>query len=382
MIFSTHIEISKSALAHNLNFILNYLNPEVKFSAVVKGNAYGHGIEIIVPLQESMGVRHFSVFNAEEALRVWKVLKQKSTIMIMGMMTDAQQEWAIENDVEFFVFDFIRLNKAIKIASKIGKKALVHLEIETGMNRTGFPIRGLGNVIDFLLDNEQHLELKGVCSHFAGAESIGNYYRLKKQDKAFSRATKKIVGFKSKPLRHIACSAAVLRYPNTQLDLVRIGILQYGFFPNREVLINYLTKRKEHDDPLKRVITWKSRIMSIKEVKQGEFIGYGTSYFSNSPIKTATVPIGYSHGFSRSLSNQGRVIINGNYARVIGVVNMNMITIDVTGIPNVEQGNEVVIIGSQGGLEISVSSFSDYTNLVNYELLTRLPSEISRIIVD
>ena len=164
--------------------------------------------------------------------------------------------------------------------------------------------------------------------------------------------------------------------------MVRIGILQYGFFPSREVLIDYLTRHKENDYPLTRLISWKTKVMDVKSVKAGDFIGYGTSYLANANMKVASIPVGYSHGFSRSLSNQGRVLIQGKRLSVVGMVNMNMTLVDVSNLEGVQKGDEVVLIGKQGDLEISVSSFGEFSDLVNYELLTRLPSNIPRKIVD
>jgi alanine racemase len=162
------------------------------------------------------------------------------------------------------------------------------------------------------------------------------------------------------------------------MDLARIGILQYGFFPSNEVLVQYLTKNKSHENPLKRVISWKTTVMDVKEVKAGEFVGYGTSFFTSRKSKIALIPVGYAHGFSRSLSNQGKVLIRGQRFDVVGTVNMNMMAVDITHADGIAKGEEVVLIGKQGDLDISVSSFSDYSNLLNYELLTRLPAYITR----
>ncbi|MFT5166567.1 MAG: alanine racemase [Saprospiraceae bacterium] len=382
MFHTSHIEISRSALTHNLRFIREYIGENVLLSSVVKGNAYGHGIEAFVPLAEDCGVNHFSVFSADEAFRVTKVIKGDCTIMIMGMLDKEQTEWAIRNDIEFFVFDVERLENACRFAKKIGKRAKIHIEVETGMNRTGFSIREYPKVVQILKQENQHIVFRGLCTHFAGAESIANYHRIKKQQGAYSRVLKRLTLQHLIPeLKHTACSAATLRYPKTQMDLVRIGILQYGFFPSQEVLIHHLTKKKEEVYPLKRLITWKSKVMDIKSVKTGDFVGYGTSYLANSNMTIATIPIGYSHGFSRSLSNQGRVLIHGQQVNVIGMVNMNMISVNITNIEGVMRGDEVVIIGKQGDLEISVSSFSEFSDQVNYELLTRLPFDLPRKII-
>lgn len=379
---TSRIEISKSALVANVGFIRELLGPEVTFSSVVKGNAYGHGIDTYCPLIREQGVKHFSVFSAYEAYRVLSVVED-ATVMIMGMIEPDQLEWVIENDIEFFVFDQRRIEQAVQVAKRTGKKARVHLELETGMNRTGFSPSVLNGVLKTLSAHTTEIEVVGLCTHLAGAESIANYKRISDQFVRFKRASARIDKLDwMNPIRHTACSAAAIRYPKSRMDLARIGILQYGFFPSNEVLVQYLTRKKNFVNPLQRIISWKSSIMELKDVKAGEFVGYGTSYFTNTFTRIAIVPVGYSNGFSRALSNQGRVLVRGRRLDVVGMVNMNMMAVDVTELDNVEPGDEVVMIGRQGDLEISVSSFSDYSNQVNYEMLTRLPSDIPRIIVE
>ncbi len=380
---STYIEISKSAFKQNYDFIQSILLPNVKFSSVIKGNAYGHGIEVIVPVLEEIGVNHFSVFNGDEAFRVKQVCSSDTEIMVMGMLTEDQLEWVIEKEIEFYIFDIHRLERTIKICKELNKKAKVHFEIETGMNRTGLSKDDLNIAVEILKNNEEYLELYGLCTHLAGAESIANYYRIKNQLINYKKTLKRLNLIDIKPkYRHVSCSAGTIRFPETQLDMVRVGIMQYGFFPTNEVMINYLTQHKEVDDPLRRGLTWKSQVMSVKEVATGEFIGYGTAYFASKDMKIATIPIGYGYGFARALTNQGKVLINGEYAQVVGIVNMNIISVDITDIEDVLVGDQVTIIGRDGDKDISVSSFSDISNQVNYELLTRLPNDIPRVVVD
>lgn len=378
---TSHIELSTSALKHNISFIKELLGDTI-FSSVVKGNAYGHGVEFFCPMLYENGIRHYSVFSASEALEVLASIPNDITLMIMGYIDNTQIEWAIVNQVEFYIFEEDRLNKAIEVAKKIGKPARVHIEIETGMNRTGFSLRSLKALFIKLEENKNHIQVNGVCSHLAGAESIANYKRIKDQYERFKKTQLQLNNLDwLKTKYHLACSAASLQYPKSRMDLARIGILQYGFFPSSEVLVQYLTKNKTHENPLKRVISWKSKVMDVKEVKAGEFIGYGTSFFTNAKTKIAIIPIGYATGFNRSFSNLGKVLIRGQRLDVIGIVNMNMIAVDITGIDTVEKGEEVVIIGIQGDAEIKVSSFSDFSNLINYELLTRLPANITRKII-
>ena len=253
------------------------------------------------------------------------------------------------------------------------------------MNRTGVHVEEADHFCRMLLDSPELFRWEGLCTHFAGAESIANYLRVKRQFLLFKKMLKHIrLGFDQQPRTiHTACSAAAIRYPATHFDLVRIGILQYGFFPTREVQVEYMSRQEDsHTDPLRRLITWKSKVMDVRSVQTGEFIGYGTSYLANAPMRVASIPVGYAHGFSRSLSNQGRVLIGGRQAKVIGMVNMNLIQADITDIPEVQPGDEVVLIGRQGEQEITVSSFAEYSDQVNYELLTRLPLNIPRKIIN
>ncbi|PLX12124.1 MAG: alanine racemase [Marinilabiliales bacterium] len=373
------IEIDRSALIHNLNFIQDYLVRDVKVSSVIKANAYGHGIEEFVPIAEMAGINHFSVFSADEAQRACKVKQPETEVMIMGWVSDENLEWVIKNQIQFYVFEYLNLEKAAKVAKKLKEKAIIHLEVETGMNRTGFIQKDLKKAVDFISKNKDLFVVKGLCTHYAGAESIANHVRIQKQLKKYNQLYKWIVNNGVVPeIRHTACSAAAMSYPRTRMDMVRIGIIQYGFWPTLETYIQYISKQMDKTDPLIRIISWRSKVMSLKKVKTGEFVSYGTAYLANEDKIIAIVPVGYSHGYSLSLSNQGRVLVGGQRAGVIGVVNMNMLIVDVTTIPDIEVGDDVVLIGTQNGLDISLASFADFNNQLNYELLARLPMNIPR----
>lgn len=383
MLHTSGIEISRSALKTNLQYIKDNLENGVQLSSVVKANAYGHGIEEFVPLAESCGVGHFAVFSVREAQRVYESRKTSSSIMVMGMIEDDELGWAIERGVEFYVFDLHRLAKALDLARRIKKPARIHLEIETGMFRTGIDIDKIPEVMKMLRENADTHTLEGLCTHYAGSEESANHQRVKRQYECFNRVTEMFRKHNIKPrYRHTACSAAALRYPETQMDMVRIGILQYGFFPSEEVKSEAVAQEKGRAYPLNRLITWKTRVMDIKKVKAGNYIGYGDAYLANSDMTIAIVPVGYGYGYTRSLSNQGRALIHGKRVGVVGMVNMNMMSVDITGIDGVEKGDEVILIGHQGDLQISVSSFGQFSDQLNYELLTRLPAEIPRQIVD
>ena len=383
------IELSKSALTHNLRFLRKEVGPDVLISSVIKGNAYGHGINPFVPLAEECGMRHFSVFDADEAYQVRQCQTNADTqVMIMGFVNADGLEWAIEHDISFYVFDLHRLELALKFAQRIGKPARIHLELETGMNRTGLRGGDVERAVRTALEHQDCLKVEGVCTHYAGAENIANYKRIQDQIAEYNRLCSLItdMGFAT-PMRHTAASAAALTYPETRVDMVRIGIAQYGFWPSKETEMQHVLRenvktKRQYTDPLRRVLRWSSSVMHVAPVDPGEFVGYGTSYMTLRPQKVATVPVGYAHGFRRSLSNLGRVLIRGKRANVIGLVNMSEMLVDVTSIPSVEPGDETVIIGKQKNARISVGSFSDMANLVNYEMLVRLPSDIPRVVVD
>jgi len=379
MIHTSRIELSHEFLDCNISFIKSQLKKNCRYSMVIKGNAYGHGIEDILPLVERCQVDHFSVFSAEEAKRAFDVKQKQSDLMIMGFIDEEDIAWAIVNEISFYVFNLDRLKAAIAVAKELKKAARIHLEVETGMNRTGFRKVELDSMIKEVRSANSHLIIDGVCSHLAGAESISNFDRINQQINCFHQVHQllKENGIFPK-YRHLACSAGLLNYPETQLDMVRVGIANYGYWPSNELKMNRLLKRENWDDPLKAVLSWKSQIMSINKVPEGEYVSYGKAYLTNRDSKICSILVGYGYGFSRDLSNVGRVLINGKRVPVVGLVNMNMLLADVTDLPHVKVNDEVVLIGKQGDLEITVSSFSDMSNSLNYELLTRLPHHIPR----
>lgn len=384
MLQTSWIELDSSALKKNIRYLKKRIGPDTAFVSVIKGNAYGHGIEQFVPLAEESGVRIFAVYDAFEGYRALAVRNEDTHLIIMGMVDDDQLDWIIENDVAFFVFTQERLEAAIKQAKQCKKKARIHLELETGMNRTGFDESELETVVQIIKKNSRNLFIEGICTHYAGAESISNYHRIQEQYTQFKKLCKSLKRSGIAPrFYHSASSASALIYPHTIMNLVRFGIAQYGYWPSMETKMNNLLSEhaKFTKDPLKSVLSWKTRIMSIKAVSKGNFVNYGTSYLTTRNVRLATIPVGYCHGFSRSMSNLGQVLINGRKADVVGMVGMNMFMVNVTSIPNVKIGDEVVLIGRQGELSITVASFAELTKMVNYELLSRLPYQIPRIVI-
>jgi len=378
---SSTIQLSESALQNNITFIRKLVGPHVTISSVLKGNAYGHGIKQMVPLLERTGIRHFSVFGSFEALDVASFSQEDSTILIMGDILDDHIPWMMENDVECFVFNTVRLKALCQQARALKKKAKIHLELETGMNRTGVNPDEWEEMAALLKQFDDCIEVVGMCTHLAGAESVSNYKRILAQKALFNEGVSffRKNGIQARTL-HTSCSAGVIMYPENNLNMVRVGILQYGLWPSLETQVSYMRENKLTEDPLKRVISWRSHVMDIKHVKMGEFIGYGTSFLAEYDMKVATVPVGYSYGFSRGLSNHGRVLINGHRLSVVGLVNMNMFLVEITH-AEVKIGDTVTLIGDDGDLSITVSHFGNLSDQLNYELLTRLDKDIPRVVV-
>jgi len=379
---TSSITLSKSAMKQNLEFIASMLGP-TQLSTVVKGNAYGHGIAEYCPVLYDLGIRHFSVFSADEAFAVRSVLPPETEVMVMGYLSSDQLDWAIETNTSFFVFDRGRLADALASAKRISRKAIVHLELETGMNRTGFQPDTWFKLIEEMKHNKGHLNLKGICSHLAGAESATNHGRVMQQIQRFEhfKALLSEKGTFPDLQFHLACSAASMRYPQTRMDLVRVGILQYGFFPSEEMQAEYIAANPANPNPLKRVLSWTAHVLDVRTVAEGEYVGYGNSYCAEQAMTIAIVPVGYAHGFSRNLSNSGQILIKGCVCPVVGIVNMNMTIVDVSHCVEVCRGDEAVMVGRQGHAELTVASFSSYSEQVNYELLTRLPMNIPRKII-
>jgi alanine racemase len=271
-----------------------------------------------------------------------------------------------------------------EIAQEVGTPARIHLELETGGNRTGLPEDQLSDALRLLKRHARWIEFAGLCTHLAGAESIATQFRISKQLDAFAHA-RSVVAKRGMRARHyhVASSAAALAMPErAAMDLVRVGISSYGLWPSNDIYNLHLMRiNRSRDNPLLRVLTWKTEVMHVKEVKKDQFVGYGTSYQASKDMTIAVLPLGYANGYPRETSNKGHVLIRGYKAPIVGLVNMNLFMVDVTRIPDVAVGDTVVLIGRQRNNVIPISSFSEFSSSLNTEFVCRLPSSIPRQVV-
>ncbi|MCA9002864.1 MAG: alanine racemase, partial [Planctomycetes bacterium] len=294
--------------------------------------------------------------------------------------------WVIENGISFFAFDLDRVRAALAAAQRVKRIAFLHLEVETGLYRTGLSEQALSEAVSLVRKHPDHLKIVGLCTHLAGAESFANYLRVTEQIRVFEARAEQLKALGHPDvLKHAACSAGAFNFPHSIFDLVRFGIAHYGYWPSSETWVAWLrnqSKGPREGSPLKRVLEWKSHVLDLTTVPFGEYVGYGNAYQAQRETQIAVVPVGYSSGFPRSQSNLGQVLIDGKLCPVVGTINMNMLSVDVTDCDPVQRGDEVVLIGNQGDCEISVASFAERTRTFNYETLVRLDGPIPRQVVD
>lgn len=377
---SSRIELSQSALQNNFDFIRSKIGDEVIISSVVKANAYGHGIHRFVPMAEECGIRHFAVASSYEAEEVVEARITDAGIMIMGILYPEDLHWVIDEEIEYFVYDYRHLERSVGVAGKVGKQACIHLELETGANRTGIEREKLGQVITYIKNHQKQIDLKGVCTHFAGIESLSNQFRIQQQEQLFDEMCEEIEVSGLEPeLKHTACSGAALAFPETVMDMVRVGTAQYGLWPSPDIYnLHLMQEGSSSNGSLQQVLSWKTNVMHLKEVTEGDYIGYGTAYQAPRDMHVAVIPLGYGNGYARNLSNQGEVIIRGQKAPIVGSINMNVFMVDVTDVNDIQIRDEVVLIGEQGDQSISIKSFTEVTDAINNEFISRLPTAIPR----
>src|SRR5258706_891809 len=374
--FKIWVEISKKALISNVNVFRKCIGKNVKLGVVVKANAYGHGLkETILLLKDKVDV--FAVDSIDEALTI-RQIDSHIPIVVLGYITLINLSVAIKNDISFVVYNMETIKRILSL--KLNKPAKIHLKIETGLNRQGIQIKDLLRFLKFIKNHRDYLLLEGVSTHFANIEDTLDSTFPMAQLSEFEKAIRVIHGEGFHPsFIHIASAAGTLLYPETHFSMVRIGFGIYGWWSSLETRVSLLAQKRDLD--LKPVLTWKSLVAQIKYINVGESVGYGRTWFATRKTRIAVIPVGYSDGYDRRLSNIGRVIINGSYANVVGRVAMNMIMIDVTDVKNVKLEDEVALLGNKDGLKVSADEWAKKIGTINYEVVARINPLLPRIIV-
>ena len=375
---ATWVELSKSAYEHNIAFLSRLTGIE-RLALVVKANGYGHGLREMVNLAIQSGVKTLCVHSVSEAEQVRSLFSGR--IIIIGPTLPHQMKRVVECNAESVCYTVNQLISMNKVAVEAGVVVPIHLKLETGTNRQGIAGEELHTFLTHL-KKSRGVVLKAVYSHFANIEDTTDPTFAQRQLAEFERLTKEVEshGFKQFE-RHFASSAAAIIYPETHFDMVRVGLAQYGLWPSRETYLSFVTKYGA-GEYLKPVLSWKTRIAQVKMVPQGEHIGYGCSATVTRASKIAVLPIGYSDGYARLLSNRSRVLIGGHFAPVAGRIAMNLMMVDVTDIPNVKEGDEVVLIGESGEQTVSAEELAAHAQSINYEVVCSISPHIPRVVVD
>lgn len=374
--YKTCLEISENALLHNFNEFQKIVGKKVMVAPVVKANAYGHGLkEVVLILKNKTDI--FAVDNIDEALAIRKISK-KVKVLILGYTTRDNIKLAIKQNISFVVYNLDMLKYICSL--KLTKKAIIHIKVETGLNRQGIHGSDLINVLNFIKKHSDKILLEGIYTHFVNIEDTKDPSFAKTQLIRFKNSLEVVKEGGLNPiLIHTAASEASLLYKESHFSMIRLGIGLYGLWPSQETKNYFRSKGK--NITLKPVLTWKSIIVQVKLVSKGESVGYGRTWIADRASRIAIIPIGYSDGFDRKLSNIGRVIVCGSYAPVIGRVAMNMIMVDVNNIKNIKEGSEVIIIGRKGKLEITAEELAEKIGTINYEVVSRISPFLPRIII-
>lgn len=364
-------EINLDSIAKNVRAIKERLDEKTKLLAVVKADAYGHGAEEVSKVCLFNGADELAVATCDEGVQI-RNCSIKVPILILGNTVLGQIETVINYELTQTVFSFERAKIMSEIARKIGKTAYVQIKIDTGMSRIGF----LPND-DEILEIKKIFELPnikvtGVFTHFATADEKDKSFTLE-QFRRFEYVTKKLneMGYTDFD-RHCANSGTILDLKEFQMDMVRAGIIIYGMYPSEEV-------RKEVK--LYPAMSLKTQISYVKELEKGVSIGYGRTYFTKRKTKVATIPIGYADGYFRAFSNKAKVIVNGEFAKVIGNVCMDQTMIDVTDIKDVKEGDCVIVMGKENEKQVLAEDLAKIAGTINYEIVCNVGKRVPRVYI-
>lgn len=366
----TWIEIDLDILDKNYEEIRKIVPEGSDIMAIVKADGYGLGAVNIVRALMDKGVKRYGVATLSEALNI-KAKVPHAQILVMGYTPEYLAKVAIENNIRVTVYMKEQAEYLNDLANEVGKDAVIHIKIETGMNRIGFPPKA-SSIEDIKAIREMdNIIIEGIFTHFPDSEYNEEYTR--NSMKIFNDFLRRLEVLKINiPIKHSSNSAAIMSYPEYSLDMVRAGIIIYGLYPYPEADRSLLR--------LEPCFSLKSQVSYVKTLNKGERIGYGLTYETIDEEKIATIPIGYGDGYRRELSNKGYVLINGEYAKIVGLICMDQLMVNVTGI-DVKRGDEVVLIGKQGDKEITIEELSTFVDLNPASIISLISRRVPRVYV-
>ena len=373
------VEIDSTALQHNLRQFRKLIGKDRIMLAMVKANAYGHGMLPVVELALASGANWLGVHSLEEGVKL-REAGIRAPILVVGYIPIADLKEAVMRDLRMTVYNRETIAILSEICSQVSRKAYVHIKLETGTYRQGVNPEDVLSFAQKIQENPL-LVLEGIASHFANIEDTTDHsyaqFQLDNFLAILNSLREKGIDF---PIKHMSCSAAAILFPETFFDMVRIGIAMYGLWPSKETYVASLLQERE-PLTLKPVLTWKARVAQIKHVPKGAVIGYGCTYKSGRQSRLAVIPVGYYDGYPRNLSNTSFVLINGERAPLRGRVAMDFIVTEVTDIPDTRLENTVVLIGEDGNDQISADTLASWVGTISYEIVTRINSAVPRVVI-
>lgn len=364
----TRAEVDLGALGFNIDQIRKKVGSRTKIMAVVKANAYGHGISEVANAAVAFGVDSLGVAFPEEGLLLRQNGIAGPVVVLAGIAPD-QAGPCVDYDLEVAVPSLDIAQCVDDAARRRKKKAKVHLKVDTGMERIGVRAEEAPQFATTVAAM-RHLEIVGVFTHFATSDSADKtfaYWQLERFQKAIDEMRAAGVEI---PLRHIANSGAILDMPEACYDMVRPGVILYGIYPSKETSESF---------PVRPVMALRSKVILLKQVPANTSISYGRTYMTGRSTWVATVPIGYADGYSRLLTNKSEVLIRGRRYRTVGVICMDQLMVEVDSSTDVAVGDDVTLIGRDGAESITAWDLADRMNTIPYEILCAISSRVPRV---
>jgi len=373
----TWVEINSHALATNVTSLKALLSPSARFCAVVKANAYGHGLKEVTTILTREGVDAFAVDHIDDALllREWY---PTALILVLGYTMFDRFEEALRQDIQILLYDKEGIEQAQRVGAECARPFSVHLKVETGTYRQGILMEDLPDIIR-LIQRSSMIRVGGVSTHFANIEDSQNPEFATRQFMHFQQCLTLFgEGGVQPTFAHCACSAAIILYPQTHLSLVRAGISLYGLWSSE--LVQTTVRNQGFTCDLRPVLSWKTRIAQVKPISMGTPIGYGLSETMKRSGRIAVLPVGYWDGYSRLLSSVGEVLIKGTRCKILGRICMNMMMVDVSEVSSAKKEDEVTLLGIDGHQRISAEDLAQKSQTIHYEVVTKINPHLPRVV--
>jgi len=371
------VELDRSAPDWNLRQ-LRGCSPESSgtlFCAVVKANAYGHGIREIAGLIPSAD--WLAVNSLDEGLEL-RLMGEDRPVILLGHVLLERLGDALQAGLRLTVYNFETLDRLRGLSTgELG--ARIHVKVETGTGRQGILTADLDEFTRMAL-SIPGVEIEGVSTHFANIEDTLNHSYAEAQLARFREALQVIRSRGARPsIIHAACTAATILFPETHFSMLRAGIGLYGLWPSRETSLSARESGRRMPE-LRPVLSWKTRVVQIKQLPAGSYIGYGCTYRTSRPTRLGVLPVGYADGYDRSLGNTAHVLLKGKRAPLLGRVCMNLVMIDLTDIPEAVLEDEVILLGRDGDEAVTAEMMAEWAGTINYEVVTRISPLLPRVL--